>query len=132
MTSVLVHEIETTAVKVEPRNYLNQTHGLKSWLLTGDHKRIAILYLLGVSFFFAVGGLLAFALRLELLTPSADMMALDTYNKVFTMHGIVMIFFVLIPAVPAVLGNFLMPLMLGTRDLAFPKINLLSWYSFVV
>jgi len=114
------------------RNYLTNEHGLKSWLLTADHKRIAMLYLIGVTFFFVVGGLLAFALRLELLTPNADLMAMDTYNKVFTMHGIVMIFFVLIPAVPAVLGNFLIPLMLGARDLAFPRINLLSWYCFVV
>ena len=112
--------------------YLNSSYGLKSWLLTQDHKRIALLYLIGVTFFFVVGGLLAFALRLELLTPDSDLMAMDTYNKVFTMHGIVMVFFVLIPAVPAILGNFLIPLMLGARDLAFPTINLLSWYCFVV
>lgn len=123
---------ETLPLQAEEANYLNASHGLKSWLLTADHKRIAILYLIGVTFFFVVGGLLAFFLRLELLTPNADLMALDTYNKVFTMHGIVMIFFVLIPAVPAVLGNFLIPLMLGARDLAFPKLNLLSWYCFVV
>ncbi|HTH53905.1 MAG TPA: cbb3-type cytochrome c oxidase subunit I [Edaphobacter sp.] len=112
-------------------NYLNDSHGLKSWLLTSDHKRIALLYLIGVTFFFIAGGFLAFLLRLELLTPNADLMAMDTYNKVFTMHGIVMVFFVLIPAVPAVLGNFLIPLMIGARDLAFPRINLLSWYCFV-
>ena len=135
MTSALVQEVqEATRPADAPRqtNYLNASHGLKSWLLTGDHKRIAMLYLIGVTFFFAIGGLLAFVLRLELLTPSADLMAMDTYNKVFTMHGIVMIFFVLIPAVPAVLGNFLIPLMVGARDLAFPRINLLSWYCFVV
>ncbi len=114
------------------RNYLNQRYGIKSWLLTQDHKRIAILYFIGVTFFFIVGGLLAFFLRLELLTPASDLMALDTYNKVFTMHGIVMVFFVLIPAVPAVLGNFLIPLMVGARDLAFPRINLLSWYCYVI
>ncbi|WP_260703112.1 cytochrome c oxidase subunit I [Edaphobacter flagellatus] len=121
-----------TATREEQRNYLNESHGLKSWLLTQDHKRIAILYLIGVTFFFAIGGLLAFLLRLELLTPGSDLMAMDTYNKVFTMHGIVMVFFVLIPAVPAVLGNFLIPLMIGARDLAFPRLNLLSWYCFVV
>ena len=99
-----------TADYVPPRRtYLNESYGLKSWLLTQDHKRIAILYFIGVTFFFIVGGLLAFALRLELLTPASDLMALDTYNKVFTMHGVVMIFFVLIPAIPAVLGNFLLP-----------------------
>ncbi len=97
-----------------------------------DHKRIAILYLISVSFFFLVGGLLAMTLRFELLTPGADLMALDTYNKVFSMHGIVMVFFVLIPAIPAILGNFVLPLMLGARDLAFPKINLLSWYCFII
>jgi cytochrome c oxidase subunit I len=112
--------------------YLNADHGLKSWLLTQDHKRIAILYLICVSLFFFVGGMLAMAIRLELLTPQPDLMAPDTYNKVFTMHGIVMVFFVLIPAVPAVLGNFLIPMMLGAKDLAFPRINLLSWYCYVV
>ncbi len=123
--------METTSV-IPSRNYLNAEHGLKSWLLTVDHKRIAILYLISVSFFFLVGGLLAMVIRLELLTPEADLMSLDTYNKVFTMHGITMVFFVLIPAIPAVLGNFLLPMMLGARDLAFPKINLLSWYCYVL
>ncbi len=123
---------EASANATRPRNYLNQTDGLKSWLLTRDHKRIAILYFIGVTFFFIVGGLLAFILRLELLTPASDLMALDTYNKVFTMHGIVMVFFVLIPAIPAILGNFLIPLMVGARDLAFPRINLLSWYCYVL
>src|SRR5215469_2740356 len=113
-------------------NYLNSSHGLRSWLLTQDHKRIALLYLIGVTFFFIVGGLLAFVIRMELLTPASDLMTPDTYNKVFSMHGIVMVFFVLIPAVPAVLGNFLIPLMIGARDLAFPRLNLLSWYCFVV
>jgi len=117
---------------VRPRNYLNDEYGLKSWLLTQDHKRIAILYLISVSFFFLVGGLLAMVIRLELLTPETDLMAFDTYNKVFTMHGIVMVFFVLIPAVPAIIGNFVLPMMIGARDLAFPKINLLSWYCYVV
>jgi cytochrome c oxidase subunit 1 len=112
-------------------NYLNTDSSLKSWLLTQDHKRIAILYLIGVSIFFCVGGILAFFIRLQLLTPGGELMSMDTYNKVFTMHGVVMVFFVLIPAIPAVLGNFLMPLMLGARDLAFPKINLLSWYCYM-
>ena len=113
-------------------NYLNVEHGLKSWLLTLDHKRIAILYLVSVSFFFLVGGVLAMAIRMQLLTPGGEMMASDTYNKVFSMHGITMVFFVLIPAVPAVLGNFLIPMMLGARDLAFPKLNLFSWYCYML
>jgi cytochrome c oxidase subunit 1 len=114
-----------------PRNYLTNEDGLASWLLTVDHKRIALLYLVSVSFFFLVGGLFAMFIRMHLLTPEGSLMASDTYNKVFTMHGVVMIFFVLIPAVPAILGNFLIPMMLGARDLAFPKINLLSWYCYM-
>ncbi len=131
-TAIASPNLTQQPASLPERNYLNAEHGLMSWLLTRDHKRIALMYLMGVTFFFIVGGLLAFVLRLELLTPAADMMALDTYNKVFTMHGIVMIFFVLIPAVPAVIGNFILPLMLGAKDLAFPRINLLSWYCYVV
>jgi cytochrome c oxidase subunit 1 len=129
--NAIVSSKPTLTTAPPPVSYLNASRGLKSWLLTSDHKRIALLYLIGVTFFFIAGGLLAFMIRLELLTPNPDLMAMDTYNKVFTMHGIVMIFFVLIPAVPAVLGNFLIPLMIGARDLAFPRINLLSWYCFV-
>ncbi len=133
MSTYVEPVLESTVAPVKPpANYLNAEHGLKSWLLTQDHKRIAILYLIGVSFFFFVGGLLAMIVRLELLTPEPDLMAMDTYNKVFTMHGVVMVFFVLIPAVPAVLGNFVLPMMVGARDLAFPKINLLSWYCYLV
>ena len=114
------------------RNYLNDEYGVLSWLLTKDHKRIAVMYLISVSVFFIVGGLLAFLMRLELLTPEGDMFTSDTYNKLFTLHGIVMIFFFLIPAIPAVMGNFILPIMLGAKDLAFPKLNLLSWYVYMV
>ncbi|HEX6099592.1 MAG TPA: cytochrome c oxidase subunit I [Thermoanaerobaculia bacterium] len=114
------------------RNYLNDEYGVLSWLLTKDHKRIAIMYLFSVTLFFVVGGVLAFLMRLELLTPEGDMFTSDTYNKLFTLHGIVMIFFFLIPAIPAVLGNFLLPIMLGAKDLAFPKLNLLSWYIYMI
>src|SRR5256714_2849204 len=113
-------------------NYLNADYGIKSWLLTKDHKRIAILYLVGVTFFFLIGGAYAAAIRIELLTPQGDLMQSQTYNKVFTHHGIMMVFFFLIPAIPGVLGNFLVPLMIGAKDLAFPKLNLLSWYIFMV
>ncbi|MFL6285902.1 MAG: cbb3-type cytochrome c oxidase subunit I [Pyrinomonadaceae bacterium] len=113
-------------------NYLNADYGIKSWLLTKDHKRIALLYLVSVTFFFALGGAYAAAIRIELLTPQADLMQSQTYNKVFTHHGIMMVFFFLIPAIPAVLGNFLVPLMIGAKDLAFPRINLLSWYIYMV
>ena len=116
----------------ERRNYINDEYGVLSWLLTKDHKRIAILYIFSVTAFFVVGGVLAFLMRLELLTPEGDMFTSDTYNKLFTLHGIVMIFFFLIPAIPAVLGNFLLPIMLGAKDLAFPKLNLLSWYIYMI
>ena len=108
-------------------NYLNAQYGIKSWLLTKDHKRIAVLYLGSISFFFFIGGIYALMIRLELLTPQGDFLASTTYNKVFTQHGIIMIFFFLIPSIPATLGNFLIPMMIGAKDLAFPRINLLSW-----
>ena len=124
--------ITATATKKETKNYLNAESGLKSWLLTQDHKRIAILYLIAVTAFFIVGGLMAVLIRLELATPAGDLLDSNTYNKVFTMHGVVMIFFFLIPAIPAILGNFLLPLMIGAKDLAFPRINLLSWYVYML
>src|ERR1700761_4676494 len=112
-------------------NYLNKKLGLKSWLLTGDHKRIAMMYLVSITFFFFIGGAFAGLIRLELLTPQGDLTASDTYNKFFSMHGIIMVFLFLVPSVPATLGNFLIPIMLGAKDLAFPKLNLLSWYLYM-
>ena len=116
----------------ERETYLNREYGIKSWLLTVDHKRIALLYLASITLFFFIGGFFALLIRLELLTPAGDLVQADTYNKLFTMHGQVMVFFFLIPAVPAVLGNFLIPLMIGAKDLAFPLINLLSWYLYII
>jgi cytochrome c oxidase subunit 1 len=113
-------------------HYLNNGHGLASWLLTKDHKRIAILYLITVSIFFFLGGLMGVGIRLELTTPEGDFVTADTYNKMFTLHGVIMVFFFLIPSIPAVLGNFLIPIMIGAKDLAFPKINLLSYYIYVI
>ncbi|MCC6342151.1 MAG: cytochrome c oxidase subunit I [Bryobacterales bacterium] len=112
-------------------NYLTNGWSWKSWLLTTDHKRIAILYLISITIFFLLGGAFAGAIRLELLTPQGDLLEAQTYNKMFTMHGVIMIFFFLIPSVPATLGNFLIPIMVGAKDLAFPKINLLSWYLYI-
>jgi cytochrome c oxidase subunit 1 len=111
-------------------HYLNVSYGIKSWLFTTDHKRIAWLYLISVTFFFFVGGVFATLLRLELLTPQGDLVQAETYNKFFTMHGVTMVFFFLIPSIPAVLGNFLVPMMIGARDLAFPRLNLASWYVY--
>ena len=116
----------------ERENYLNTEYGIRSWLLTTDHKRIALLYLLLITFFFFIGGFFALLIRLELLTPAGDLVQADTYNKLFTMHGQVMVFFFLIPAIRAVLGNFLIPIMIGAKDLAFPRINLFSWYLLVI
>src|SRR5215471_14621998 len=122
----------TPVAAPERENYLNNEYGISSWLFTTDHKRIALLYLVTITFFFFIGGFFALLIRLELLTPEGDLVLADTYNKLFTMHGQVMIFFFLIPAVPAVLGNFLIPIMIGAKDLAFPRINLLSWYLLVI
>src|SRR5438093_5059839 len=113
-------------------HYLNVNYGIRSWLLTTDHKRIAWLYLLSVTLFFFIGGFFATLIRLELLTPQGDLVQAETYNKLFTMHGVTMIFFFLIPSIPAVLGNFLIPLMIGARDLAFPRLNLASWYIYIL
>ncbi len=113
-------------------HYLNVSYGIKSWLLTTDHKRIAWLYLLSVTFFFFVGAVFAALMRLQLLSPQGDLVQAETYNKLFTMHGVTMIFFFLIPSIPAVLGNFLIPMMIGARDLAFPRLNLASWYIFII
>ena len=112
-------------------NYLNVEHGVKSWLLTTDHKRIALLYLVSITLMFALGGIFAMLIRIELITPQGDLVGPDTYNKLFTMHGVIMIFFFLVPSIPATLGNFLVPMMIGARDLAFPRVNLLSWYLYV-
>jgi len=113
-------------------DYLNVRYGVKSWLLTTDHKRIAVLYLISVTFFFAIGGLMAALIRLELLTPEGDIFQSEFYNRIFTTHGVMMVFFFMIPAIPSVLGNFLIPLMIGAKDLAFPRINLLSWYLYII
>lgn len=113
-------------------NYLNHANTAASWFLTLDHKRIAILYLVVTTIMFMLGGAYAGVLRAELITPKGDMISSDFYNKSFTAHGVIMVFFVLIPAIPSVIGNFCLPLMLGAKDVAFPRINLISWYVYMV
>jgi cytochrome c oxidase subunit 1 len=115
-----------------PVNYLNAKYGIRSWLLTTDHKRIGLLYLVSITFMFFVGGAAATLMRLHLITPGGALVQPETYNKLFSVHGIVMVFFFMIPSIPAVLGNFLVPMMVGAKDLAFPRVNLLSWYIYVV
>ena len=119
-------------VLLPPRHYLNDGYGMKSWLLTRDHKRIGLLYLAAITLFFFIGGAFAVLIRLELATPAGDLVTDETYNKLFTMHGVMMVFFFLIPAIPSVLGNFLVPIMIGAKDLAFPKLNLASWYIYMI
>src|SRR5438874_5847904 len=111
-------------------HYLNVETGVKAWLLTTDHKRIGILYLWTILVFFLIASVAAAMMRIELLTPQGDFVTNETYNKLFTIHGVLMVWFFLIPSIPAVLGNFVIPMMLGARDVAFPKLNLLSWYLF--
>ena len=117
----------------EPENYLTEGGTtVRSWLLTTDHKRIGILYLLSIMVFFLLAAAAAALMRVELLTPAGDIVASETYNKLFTIHGVLMVWFFLIPSVPTVLGNFVIPMMIGARDVAFPKLNLLSWYLFMI
>lgn len=115
-----------------PRNYLNASRGFASWLLTKDHKRIAILYLFPVTAMFFIGAFFMVIVRLNLMTPTGALVSADTYNRSFTAHGIIMVFFFLVPVVPTVLGNFCLPLMIGAKDLAFPRLNLASWYVYMI
>src|SRR5581483_591965 len=124
------HHVPAPPPEPARTTYLNVTHGLASWLLTKDHKRIAILYLIVVTINFFVGGLFITIARLNLMVPEGGLVSADTYNRLFTMHGVVMVFFFLVPVVPTVLGNFVLPMMIGAKDLAFPRINLFSWYLF--
>src|SRR5438105_14992499 len=124
--------MSTLAWPTRRPTYLSVSYAVRSWLLTTDHQRIAILYLLSIPFMFVFGGFAASTMRLELLQPDGNLVDPETYNKLFTMHGVVMVWFFLIPSIPAVLGNFLVPLMIGARDVAFPRLNLLSWYIYIV
>jgi cytochrome c oxidase subunit 1 len=114
-----------------PVNYLTATRGLRSWLFTIDHKRIAVMYLVSILTAFLLGGIFALLVRTELWTPGRTIVDADRYNQFFTLHGAIMIFLVLIPGTPAALGNFVLPIMLGAKDLAFPRLNLLSYYLWV-
>jgi len=104
-----------------PRNYLNADYGWKSWLFTLDHKRIALLYMVSITFFFMIGGFFAVLMRIHLIEPQGALVQPETYNKLFTLHGVIMIFFFLVPSIPTVLGNFLIPLMIGARTSLFPS-----------
>ena len=116
------------SVSVEP-NYLTEENTVRSWLLTRDHKRIALLFFASITFFFFVGGFAATLMRLNLATPGG-LLQPSVYNRMFTMHGVIMVWFFLIPSIPTTFGNFFIPMMIGARDLAFPRVNLASWYVF--
>ncbi|MFP3643934.1 cytochrome c oxidase subunit I [Paraburkholderia hospita] len=117
--------------EAEVPDYL-EDWSLKSWLTTHDHKRIGWLYMVSITAFFFVGGAAAALMRLNLVTPQGALVSADTYNRLFTAHGVIMVWMFLIPSIPSALGNFLMPMMIGARDLAFPRLNLMSWYIYVV
>lgn len=122
----------TSEPQLPPVHYVNADYSIRSWLLTRDHKRIALLFLVSITFFFVLGSSYAGLIRTQLLTPNGNVVSYANYNKLFTMHGLIMIFFFLLPSIPAVLGNFLIPLMIGARDLAFPRLNLASWYVYTL
>ncbi|MBX3039709.1 MAG: cytochrome c oxidase subunit I [Bdellovibrionaceae bacterium] len=113
-------------------NYINEFKGIKSWLFSLDHKRIGILYMISVMFFFLLGGIAALGIRLELFSVGPTLMTADTYNQFMTYHGAIMVFMVIVPGIPAILGNFFLPLHIGAKDVAFPRLNLLSWYMLML
>jgi len=112
-------------------NFMTYPKGIRSWLLTLDHKRIGLMYLFSVLTFFLLGGIFAMLIRLELFSPGAQFMTAETYNKIFTYHGTIMVFLVIIPMIPTAMGNFVLPMMLGAKDVAFPRLNLASYYIFM-
>jgi cytochrome c oxidase subunit I len=122
----------TQAISPQPQvdNYLTHSHGFKSWALTLDHKRIGLLYMMFVLTAFLLGGTFAVILRTFLLTPKHSDDAMLFYNNMFSLHGAVMVFMFMVPAIPAILGNFILPMMLGAKDVAFPRLNLMSLYCY--
>ncbi|MGN6375214.1 MAG: cytochrome c oxidase subunit I [Sphingomonas sp.] len=131
--SVAAREGETTLLgrDLGEENYLTHGTTVMSWLRTTDHKRIAILYAVSITFFFFLGGIAASLMRLELVSPHGVILNNDEYNRAFTLHGVIMVWFFLVPSIPTTLGNFLLPLMIGAKEVAFPRLNLTSWYVFV-
>ncbi len=112
------------------KNYINAEAGIWSWLTTVDHKRIGLMYLVSTFTAFLIGGIFALLLRFELLNPKQDIMTAPQYNQAFTLHGAIMVFLFIIPSIPGGLGNFVIPIAIGAKDVAFPKLNLLSLYLY--
>ena len=129
--------VESATIKTnghEPSylEYKGKHTGLLGWILSTDHKRIGILYLISLSIFFLVGVTFGFLMRLELIAPGRTIMDAQTYNSFFTLHGVIMIFLFVVPGIPAVFGNFFLPILIGAKDVSFPRINLMSWYMYVI
>ena len=132
MTTSVEIPMGTGPLALPKEHYLSRGWDLKSWLLTTDHKRIGLLYLVSITLMFALGSFYAALVRWNLLVPDGSHMSADTYNRSFTGHGVIMVFFFLIPSIPAVFGNFVLPMMVGARDLAFPRLNLASFYVYLL
>src|ERR1700759_1056453 len=123
--------LQPDVLPLQRLNYINHDWSVWSWVNSRDHKRIGVMYLLTITFLFFLGSVPAILIRLELLTPAPNLVSREIYNRLFTMHGVTMVFFFLVPSIPASLGNFLLPMMIGARDLAFPRMNLASYYLFL-
>jgi cytochrome c oxidase subunit 1 len=123
--------IDQATIEPSYLDYKGKHKGIFAWILSTDHKRIALLYLYSLLSFFAIGATIGLLMKFELIAPGKTIMTAKTYNAFFTLHGIIMIFAVVIPGLPAVFGNFLLPIMIGAKDVAFPRLNLLSWYFYV-
>jgi len=123
---------DDVAVKSFYQESTNKYTGILSWLLTKDHKRIGLMYMIAILTFFVVGVIIGVLMRLELIAPGRTIMDAQTYNTLFTLHGVIMIFLFIIPGLPAIFGNFFLPIQIGARDVAFPRLNLLSWYVYII
>jgi len=123
--------IETNGNEPSYLDYKGKHSGIRGWLSSTDHKRIGILYMIGILTFFFVGVILGFLMRLELISPGETIVSAQTYNKFFTLHGVIMIFLFIIPGIPAIFGNFFLPILIGAKDVAFPRLNLFSWYLYL-
>lgn len=132
MATVSIPTTPVRATETPGDNYLTHSHGIGSWLMTLDHKRIGVMYLISVLSALALGGFFALMLRTELFYPGRTIMDAQTYNQVFTLHGTIMVFLFIIPSIPGSIGNFILPVMLGAKDVAFPRMNLASWYLWVI
>src|SRR5512146_2211216 len=123
--------VQENVIEHDYLNYQGKHKGIFAWILSTDHKRIGLLYLFSFLVFFSLAATLGLLMKLELIAPGKTIMDAKTYNAFFTLHGIIMIFAIVIPGIPAVFGNFFLPILIGAKDVAFPRLNLMSWYFYV-